>query len=487
VLGIDDSSDPASAMYSHYSGPRTTLTPGDVTALQALYGARQPDQFDRIAQNGTFGTATPVHLSDDQNDVRAVAANADISALNDVDMYRFKIDNNVGGVTVSVHTAGISLLAPRLTVYDASQHVIASVASYGPLNGDLSIRLDSIQLGATYYIKVESGTGDVFGIGGYRLEIRPDAAGQTPALDLGAQITSPPSPHPNHTLGTATDMRQPFFQSNARFTYAVQAAITDPSSADYYHLRSPQLPGNGATVMTVLVWGTDVGGLNPSLSVYDSQGRLVNAGVLVNENGSYTVQVPNAASNADYYVGVRAANPAGAHNMGNYFLGIEFGPRAVNLQSFASGTLTQSARQAWGTLQVNQSQVFHLVLSANSGSVPVDTGVRMTIFDQLGHVVTTLDALNGETRSLTLFLGPGTYTVGFAAATRDGSPLPATTYTLLGLGISDPVGPQLTDPSQSGGGLSQTPDQLALAYYWLTYGYYSSLGLTGPFGPPPGT
>jgi hypothetical protein len=487
VFGIDDSTDPASAMYAQYSGPRLGLTPGDVSAIQALYGVRQADQFDRIAPNETFGTATPIQLSGDQNGIRAVAAGADISALTDADMYRFKVDNNVGGITVSVHTAGISLLVPRLTVYDSSQHVIASVTSSGPLNGDLSVRLDSVQLGATYYVKVEGSTGDVFGIGGYRLEIRPDAAGATPPLVLGSPVVSPPSPHPNHTLGTAMDMRQPYYQANARFTYAVQAAITDPASADYYHFRSPQLPGNAPTVMTVLVWGTDVGGLSPALSLYDSHGNPVSADVLVNENGSYTVQVPNAASNADFYAAVRAATPSGAHSTGSYFLGMEFGPRAVNLQTFAGGTLTQSASQAWGTLQVNQSQVFHLVLSANSGTVPVDTGVRLTVIDQTGNVVATLDALNGETRSLTLFLSPGTYTFGFAAATRDGSPLPATTYSLRGLGVSDPIGPQLTDPSQSPGGLPQTPDQLALAYYWLMYGYYTALGLTGPFSPPPGT
>jgi hypothetical protein len=95
--------------------------------------------------------------------------------------------------------------------------------------------------------------------------------------------------------------------------------------------------------MRVLVWGTDVAGLDPVVSVFVAHGNVVNAVILVNENGSYVIQVANAVPNADYYVSVRAELPAGSHNVGNYFLGADFSSNAVNLQNFASGTLAQSS------------------------------------------------------------------------------------------------------------------------------------------------
>ena len=54
---------------------------------------------------------------------------------------------------------------------------------------------------------------------------------------------------------------------------------TDPIHADH---SPPQGTGN---VMTVMAWGTRNGGLSPRLSVFDTQGKQVNAEVLVNQDG----------------------------------------------------------------------------------------------------------------------------------------------------------------------------------------------------------
>src|SRR5262249_53752319 len=182
----------------------------------------------------------------------------------------------------------------------------------------------------------------------------------------------------------------------------------------------------------------------------------------------------------DYYVAVRAERPTGAHNVGNYFLGIDFSSKQVDLQTFTGGTLTSDARDNFRTVQVNQSQLFHLVLSVGSGDAPVVTAVKMTIYDHEGNAVATLTVLNGEAQSTTVFLAPGTYTVRFAGATRDGSSLPATDYVLSGLGLGDPIGPQATDPTLAPAPPPPSSPQTDLSYYWLDYGYYVTSTMTSP-------
>jgi hypothetical protein len=115
-----------------------------------------------------------------------------------------------------------------------------------------------------------------------------------------------------------------------------------------------------------------------------------------------------------------------------------------------------------GRLQVNQGQLFHLALSVDGGQAAAGTSLTMTIYDQAGNVVATLTALNGQTQTITLLLAPGTYTIQVAGQTSDGSPLPPTAFSLLGVNLSDPIGPQPTDPTLN-------PSDLPPSYTWLAF------------------
>jgi hypothetical protein len=220
--------------------------------------------------------------------------------------------------------------------------------------------------------------------------------------------------------------------------------------------------------MRVLVWGTTAGGLHPVVSVFDTRGNSTDAQVLVNENGSYVIQVPDAVPNADYYVEIRGDSLDSAHATGTYFFGVNFGGPPVSLESFTGGTLIPNSADI-RTLQVNEGQLFHFVLSANGSQAPTSAAVTLTIFDQSGQAVSTFTALNGETLSETLFLAPGTYAVQFTASTPDGSPFSSISYSLSGVGLTDPIGVTTTNPV-----LSPTPPPTStnppVSYYWLQYG-----------------
>jgi hypothetical protein len=467
-LGIDDSSDPASAMYADFTGIKKNLTASDVAAVLGLYGARAPDEFDAASRNDTLNKGTSLNLSLGGNGLQPTVVDANLDTVSDTDVYVIKPGNNQNNLTVLIQTSGISLLLPQLTVYSPAQTVMTAAAAADPLQGDLSINLNSLQVGATYYLSVSAAVTDVFGTGSYRLQVVPAGVSPVSGVPTGSVVVLANDLHTNDSLGTATDLRQNSFRTFTPYAYAVQAAIGDSTDIDYYHILSPQGANGTTTVMRILVWGTTPDGLNPVASVFDAHGNPTDAQVLMNENGSYVLQVPDALPNMDYYVGVRGDPTAPLHATGTYVLGVNFGSQAVALQSFTSGTLTQQSADI-RTLQVNQGQLFHFVLSANADQAPPSTAVTMTIFDESGNVVSTLAAFNGDSQSETLFLSPGTYTVQFTASSPDGSALSSISYSLSGVGLTDPIGVTTTNPV-----LSPSPPPAStnppVGYHWVQYG-----------------
>jgi len=83
-------------------------------------------------------------------------------------------------------------------------------------------------------------------------------------------------------------------------------------------------------------------------------------------------------------------------------------------------------------------------------------------------IAMTLDVLNGQTVSADVFLKKGIYTVSFMAATKDGSPLAAVTYSLLARKITEPLDPVPINPLDPP---SPPPNPIGV--------------LPGPFPPPP--
>jgi hypothetical protein len=469
ALGLGDSTDPTSVMYDQYLGPRTGLSASDISAVQALYGSRAPDAYEGTAGNGSFATATPLNLLTNPDGTLGVAADADISSLQDADVYRFQAPLTLGSLKIRIETAGTSLLTPRVTVYNAWQQPVASAVGSGPLGADLVVTLPSYQPLGTYYVKVQSGTADVFGVGSYRLDVQsiPLVGTLTNVVTTTTQTATGllnNDLHTNDTILTASLLSPLYPQTSSYFNYAYKASISDRYDVDYYRIQAPQAAAGAPVVMTVMVWGLDNNGLLPAASVYDAAGNLVSAAVLGNENGTFTLQVANATPGATYYVKVQAADPNGQNNVGNYFLGIEFGPRAVQPATVTSQALNATSAQSSGSLTLAQSTLVHLIISANAPGQAQTARVQVTVYDGSGTALATATARDGLPASLTTFLKAGVYLVRVQAFTTDGSPLLPLTFTLQALWLSDPIGPQEEDPTQnpqpaptSTGSTSQTP------------------------------
>ena len=448
VLGVLDSrTDVTSGVYYQYVGPRAGINGADVADIQALYGARGADGYDAAGPNNSLATATNLGTP-----LAGFNLEADVSSPADADFYRFTIpvlSPAVVGLQVRVITGGLSTLTPTLEVYDANMQLVGSATDTDPLTGEISVSVGGGQVsilgqvlgGSDYYVRVAGNAGTGFGVGGYKLDVAWQLSNGTllSSLGLGGQLVNV-DVLANDLLSTAQAL--PSYlgpPSDARFDYTFKASISYSSDTDYYKVQAPAIAG--AQKMNVLVWALARCRLLPKVEAFDAAGHPVAAKLLGNENGTYSVELAGTTPGAVYYVKVSALYPGGSHNIGNYFLGVDFGTQpATALRAMAGGTLTASAPGVQRTLTVDQNRLYQFILGAAAGA---DAQVKMEILDAAGAVVFTLRSYAGMSASSGhVYLRAGTYTVRFSAAAPPGAALPAVNFTLTGRGISDPIGPQ---------------------------------------------
>jgi hypothetical protein len=470
VLGLDDSTDPLSPMFPHYSG-RTVLTPADIHAIQGLYGVRSPDFNEGNNGNDSFDRATQLHFPGGQgsyNGATPVVAYGDITTVPDVDFFALRPYSNYRGpMTFRLLTAGVSLLAPQLMVYDTNHNLLGQATSTTVGGDELMVRLSQVDPNVTYFIKVSGATADVFGVGRYGLAVTFDAnllpsvtAPQIDAVlrgpyetlqvnDIDQLFRNPPATyfnddhHTNDTLNQASTLSTTAGYA-ASTHYEMLASLSDATDIDNYRVRSPNVAQGAPNVMTVTLTAADLNGVDGQVSVFDSQFHPVVVQVLVNGNHTYTIQLPQAGSSVDYLLQVAAASAD--NKVGNYRLSVDFGQVPADVQTFASSRLASAQNQETHTLYVAQTQLFQFALSADAQGIPTDAQVHMTIVDGAGHTVFDLVAKAGETVSgNSVFLAPGAYTVQFTAESPSGAVAPPLFFRLRGSSLSDPIGTGLAD------------------------------------------
>ncbi|MEX0712424.1 MAG: matrixin family metalloprotease [Pirellulales bacterium] len=213
-------------MYATIKGVYSGLAAADIAGVQGIYGARAHDSFDTVAANDTFRTASTLALSSG-----AVEVSADLTTLADVDYYRVRLPEGAEGtLTVSVDAGGISLLSPKLSVYDGAGRRLAVADAGGQYGGKASITLKGLPAGQTVYLVADGAVNDVFGMGTYRLNAEfvldrgPAPIDSTPsavvsyasAHDAGSRVTvedggttSEPAPQQPRPVDSASQAAQP--------------------------------------------------------------------------------------------------------------------------------------------------------------------------------------------------------------------------------------------------------------------------------------
>ncbi|MBN9518181.1 matrixin family metalloprotease [bacterium] len=416
VFGMEHSDDPASPMYKTYTGVKTGLTAGDVALLRQYYGTRQPDAYEGSSGNDTASRATPVDTV-----TGAARLTADIGTTADADAYSLLNTTLLGTLEVRVRASGISLLTPKVQVYDGWGRLVAAGTAAGP-GQDVTLRLPLQLLNLGYVVKVTGATGDVFGIGGYELSVV-----RTDGLVLPHLLTE--TLGGNGLLG-AVELDGLLSGTAPDAGYAADARVDSRADVDYYSVRVPPTTDAAPRALVVSVTNTS-GGAHPDVAVYDAAGRPVPFQILHNDGATLTVQVTQIRRGGQYYLEV--SSPADEDATGRYHLTADFqAPVAVQYRRLAAGTLTADAPTATATLTVEAARL-HEFLFTTSGAA------TLTVRDAAGNVVLTLGQSAGGTTNGAVYLAPGTYTVEIA-----GGPTECTAGVRE---ASGPVGPY--DPGTS--------------------------------------
>jgi hypothetical protein len=453
VLGLDHSTDPASVMYSTYTGPVAGLAPSDIAAIQGLYDARQTDQQEQLSSNGN--TAAPLSITDASGNYTTSLVEAELNAIGSQDIYSLTTGATPLSATVALRTSGLSMLEPSLTVTDATNNVILFASSTSPLAGDVSGHL-TFQANSTYYITVQSPASNLFAIGLYHLTVQPDQA----PLSTGTAPTPTMAGHLHGAFANAIPLTATSTVAGVRQMYRYRASISDSTDTDYYVLTAPTNSNGTHDVMTITVRAIESGGLDPNILVYNAAGKLVNARVLTHQDGTFTIQVPDAVPGNAYYIQVLAQNPTGPNNIGNYSLSVDFRTPVVHMIILATGALQDSATDNSASptsyadleLDLKVPMTIQFVLSvwtdpsASTTSAPTpDQAVMMTITDSSGNVVAQLTTLVGQSQSVTLILPAGTYYITLQNMEQTAGE-PALYFELDAIILTQPLG----STSQSG-------------------------------------
>jgi hypothetical protein len=480
VLGLEDSSDPLSPLHPGPIPTATVPTVTDIANLQNLYGARLADTSEiEIGEppNDSFDTATALSLNDftaddddpiDEGSAPSLAY-GDIGALGDVDYFKIETPENYSGpATIRLRTSGISLLAPRLSVYDADRQLIHEVASISSTGDVLEFDLVGVLSDSHYYLEVSGATGDWLGVGGFSMIITFDDInmvsaditesyadgslrkfGQEELNDLLDADDDDDLNDDQHTddevLQAVTLGSRSEFAAPTRFE--ATGSIADAADIDFYQIRSPE-PAVGAGVLTIAVRTLELGTLVPQIIVIDHDQNVVPSTVLANGDGQLIVQVAGIEADRNYYARVSAADSSGPFASGNYQLTASFGDQATTAQQYVESTLNSGVGHNLHKLYVAEPQLFHFLLEAASNSATSPYALFASVYNSSGQLAHRFSTVPGETRSsAAVLLAIGTYDIVVHAMSLNVAVAVATDYKLSGLAISDPFVSDPDDPT----------------------------------------
>ncbi len=191
-LGLEHPDNTDVVMNQNYGGVRAGLEAGDIAGIRSIYGDREDDVYGQQGQGSGFSDAATVTMSS-ASPSRISLADLTLTTIGDSDYFRF-VPATRGALQVSASVEGISLLSPRVSLFDASQTLLDAGGSPAQYGRDVSARVAEVEAGQPYYIRVSGATSDVFSIGTYDLDIsfegRP-AAGATGRVPQPTRITEP--------------------------------------------------------------------------------------------------------------------------------------------------------------------------------------------------------------------------------------------------------------------------------------------------------
>src|SRR5579875_2492044 len=183
----------------------------------------------------------------------------------------------LGTMNVTVQSQGLSLLAPKVTVYAAGllgNTVVASASGAGQYGTTLNVSVPNVLVGSTYYIQVQGADNTALGTGDYSLGVSFSGAAPTQASPI---IAYADGDTPSSGGGMAQYGGQGFGLSNGPPTITGISPDTGSSNSDGItnanRITISGLAPNGETITVYndgTAIGTTVADANGNWTLYDS-------------------------------------------------------------------------------------------------------------------------------------------------------------------------------------------------------------------------
>ncbi|MFM8580062.1 MAG: hypothetical protein ACKOFW_01005, partial [Planctomycetaceae bacterium] len=391
----------------------------------------------------------------------------EISTASDADFYQVSDFPVAGSYRVELRSVGMSQLRGTLAVFDFAGNLVGQAVAGEGGNQNLVVTLNSVATGATYTVRVGSTGGAATAVGDYALVVKSvernavtdatiDAVARTrydfmTNRDVRRMLLANGSLL-NDDATQGDDEGESEFAEGQRLESTIGYAANtrydtigslNAGDSDTFRVRTPQ---TGGQLMLVEVQGLTAGGLLPKVTVQTRTGAVVPATVLLIGLGQYVIQTEQLAAGDDYQVTVSAALGAAPYSTGNYRLKVEFGSDTLAHNQLLAGVVSATASQQWWKMDVQPSQLMQMALEVGGGAS--QAGVEVAVFTADGRLAYRLVSRTGDTRTAaSLLLESGIYYVRVSGLAAPGGSLGTLSYRLSGTGITDPIGPTISDPT----------------------------------------
>lgn len=190
ALGMNESSIAQADMYGYYTSTNQALNSDDVTGVQTIYGGRHSASGE---SNNAAGTATDISpYINGQSQV--ILAGLNVTTNSDYDWYKVTVPATTKGtMVVTMQSTGLSLLSPKLLVYNSSLSGLAQVAAPGAFGQTVSVTLSGVSPGQVYYFKAMAANTGPTGAGGYGLEVNFGSNAMSPIAPPNTQVAQQPN------------------------------------------------------------------------------------------------------------------------------------------------------------------------------------------------------------------------------------------------------------------------------------------------------
>lgn len=181
ALGMGHSAITNAVMYAQYTGVKQALNADDTAGIRSIYGARAADAYDSPSP-GNYNATNAASLNsmiDASGQVNLPGL--DISSTSDQDWFKVTVPaGTTGTMVVTMQSTDLSLLSPRVQVYNASVQSLGFSAAAGAYGSTVTVSIGGVSPGQVYYVRATAANSGPTGAGGYGLQLNFGSGTQEP-------------------------------------------------------------------------------------------------------------------------------------------------------------------------------------------------------------------------------------------------------------------------------------------------------------------